>query len=77
MISDENYTEISLRSKAFEIGVPGWLSQLSIQLLISPQVMISRYVGLCADSVDPLGILSVPPSLSPCFSPALSLSQNK
>ena len=52
--------------------MPVWLSGLSIQLLISAQVMISQFcefkthIGLCADS----GILF--PSLS--ASPFLSLS---
>ena len=40
-------------------GTPGWLSQLSIRLLISTQVAISKFheleprVGLCADSAEP------------------------
>ena len=40
-------------------GTPGWLSQLSVRLPISPQVpdlMVCEFeprVGLCADSVEP------------------------
>ena len=64
-------------------GVPGWLSQLSIWLLISAQFMISWFVGLSPTSGftlterSLLGILS--PSLSAPFthSCSLSLSQNK
>ena len=48
-------------------GAPGWLSRLSTQLLISAQVMISRFmslspVGLYADSTGPAwDSLSAPP----------------
>ena len=70
-------------------GAPGWLSWLSIRLLISAQVMISLFVRwhlphirLCAVNVEPAWD---PVSLSLCPSPAyvcvhalaLSLSQNK
>ena len=66
------------------IGVPGWLSQLSVQLLVSSQVMISQFcefkprVGLCADSAEPAWdslspLLSLPLPHSRC----LCLSQNK
>ena len=46
-------------------GAPGWLSQLSIQLLISAQVMISQepLVRLCTDSKEPASLS--PLSLSP------------
>ena len=57
-------------------GPPGWLSLLSVPLLVSAQVMISRLrefkpcVGLCADSTEPAwDSLSAPPPL------ALSLSK--
>ena len=49
-------------------GLPGWLSQLRVQLLISAQVMISWYVGwsLVLGSVltsqSLLGVLSLCPS---------------
>ena len=39
-------------------GVPGWLSQLSVRLLVSAQVTISQFpeikphVGLCAGSME-------------------------
>ena len=66
-------------------GAPGWLSQLSILLLILAQVVISQRVGSnpALDSVltvqSLLGILSLSPSLSlslpfPC---PLSLSLSK
>ena len=59
---------------------PGRLSELSVQIFILAQVMISRFmrvkphVGLCADSVEPVW-----DSLSPSFSvpPPSLLSQNK
>ena len=62
--------------KEILLGVPGWLSQLSIRLLISAQVMISRFVGSSptlgsALTVwSPLGTLSLSLSLclaSPCL----------
>ena len=63
------------------IGVPGWLSWLSIRLLISAQVMISRFMRLIPVSGSVLiawslpGILSL--SLSLCPSPVLSRSPSK
>ena len=70
------------------MGVPAWLSSLSIRLLISAQVMISwvyevePHVSLCADSMDPAWdslspFLSAPPLLmcSPLRVHALSLSK--
>ena len=51
------------------MGAPGWLSQLSVRLLISVQVMISRFVELSPASGSVLtvwsllGILSLPLSL--------------
>ena len=41
------------------VGAPGWLSGLSVRILISAQVMISTvretetHVGLCTDSTEP------------------------
>ena len=40
-------------------GAPGWLSQVSVRLLVSAQVMISQFCGfepcirLCMDSTEP------------------------
>ena len=65
------------------VGVPGWLSGLNIQLLISAQVMISWFMGLSPTSGSALtawSLLGVPsPSLSapPSFVLTLSPSQNK
>ena len=62
-------------------GVPGWLSWLSIRLLVSAQVVISLFVGSSPVSGSALtiwnllGILSLSISLSVSLS--LSLSQNK
>ena len=54
------------------MGVPGWLSGLSVQLLIFVQVMILWFVNsspmfqLCADSVEPAwDSLSLPLSALP------------
>ena len=66
-------------------GCPGWLCQLSIQLSVSAQVVISQLVGSSPTrgSVLPvrslLGILSLPLSLcsSLVHTRSLSLSQNK
>ena len=58
LIKKKNYT-----------GTPGWLSRLSVRLLVSAQAMISLVrglelrIGLCADSAEP-GWDSVGPSLS-------------
>ena len=63
------------------LGVPGWLSQLSIQLLIEAQVMISQFVesspvlGSALAEWSLLGILS--PSLSALPPLMPFLSQNK
>ena len=60
-------------------GAPGWLSRLSIQLLVWAQVMISRFVSSsptlssALTSQSLLGILSLSLSLYP--SPAGSLSK--
>ena len=51
--------------KMYNSGVPGWLSRLSIWLLISAQVMISGswdqpWVGLCTGCGDCLGFSPSP-----------------
>ena len=48
--------------KSFRLGVPVWLSQLSICFLISVQVMISGVWSL-------LNILSLPLPLTPTLTP--------
>ena len=60
--------------KIFTIrGAPGWLSQLGLRLLVSAQIMVSRFrefephVVLHADGVEPAWdslspLLSLPPS---------------
>ena len=59
---------------AKEKGAPGWLSQVSVWLLVLAQITISQFceieprVRLCADSVEPAWdslflSLSVPPLL--------------
>ena len=53
--------------------VPGWLSWLSVRLLISPQVMISQFVGLSLA----LGSALTAQSLLGILSPCLSLKINK
>ena len=61
--------------------VPGWLSQLSIRLLISAQVMISLFVGSSPTSGSVLTVQSLCGIDSPfplSLSPPHSLSkQNK
>ena len=65
------------------LGVPGWLSPLNVQLLISAQVMISGFVRLrpTLGSALTLGILlgilslSLSLSLSPSLPPFLSPSR--
>ena len=63
--------------------VPGWLRRLSTWLLVSAQVMISRFVS-SSPALGPmlsmrslLGIPSLPPSLGPSPACTLPLSQNK
>ena len=66
-------------------GVPGWLSRSSVQLLVSGQVMISRFVGSSSASGSALTGWSLLRILSPLLSLSLSLpglcclclSQNK
>ena len=59
---------------------PGWLSQLSILLLISVQVVISRFVGssIASDSTliacSLLGFLSLWPSLAHAHALTLALA---
>ena len=69
--------------KVIKLGAAGWLSELSVRLLISAQVMISQFsrwspvTGFVLTVQSLLGILAL---LSLCSSPAhaaLSLSQNK
>ena len=61
-------------------GAPGWLSRLSIQLLILAQVMISWFVSssptwdLAWDSLSPC--LSAPPPLSLSL-PKINLKKKK
>ena len=67
-----------------EFGASGWLSQLSVRLLVLAQVMVSRFVGSSPSSGSALTVLGSLP-LSPSL-PALpllvlahahALSQNK
>ena len=90
MYYKEYYIKICL--KKVGLGAPGWLSRLSIRLLILAQVMTSRFTGQSSASGSVLtarslpGILSLPLSLPlprlhtfslfPCLH-AFSLSQNK
>ena len=68
-------TPICFTKKQQTMGVPGWLSWLSIRLLISAQVMISQFTGSGPASVSALtawsllGILGFSLSLSLCPSP--------
>ena len=70
--------EVSVNKPRTYTEAHGWLSQLSIRLLISAYVMILR--ALTAQSLRGIFLspsLSLALSLSLCSSPALSLSQNK
>ena len=66
-------------------GVPGWLSRLSIRLLISAQVTrdltvrdTEPRIGLCADIVEPArDSFSLPLSAPPLLSQARALKINK
>ena len=60
-------------------GAPGWLSRLSVRLLVSVQVMISQFLGLnsALGSVLRVGSLLGILSLSLPNSRCLCLSQNK
>ena len=65
------HTFLSLYFCGLSLGAPGWLEQLSVGLLISAQVMISRFVSsspasgsvLMAQSLDLFPILCLPLSL--------------
>ena len=64
----------------YTIGVPGWLSWLSFQLLVLAQVMISRFMSSSPASGSVLTVQSCLGfflSFSLCPSPAWSASQNK
>ena len=69
--------------KKQHLGAPGWLSQLSIQLLTSVQVVISWFVSLSPTSGSALtaqsllGILSLSLSAPPLLARSLSLSLSK
>ena len=64
-------------------GAPGWLSQLSLQLLILAQVMISQFMGSSPASGSVLmvwsllGILCLSLSLSASLSLLFIFSQQK
>ena len=64
-----------------KLGAPGWLSRLSIQLLVSAQVLISLFVGLspvlspALTAQSLLGILSRPPPQPLPHTCMLSLSK--
>ena len=62
-----------------DTGAPGWLSQLSIRLLITDQVMISWFMSLSSMSGSELAVQSLLGILSlPLFLPlSYSVSQNK
>ena len=64
-------------------GTAGWLSRLSVRLLVSAQVMILQFVSSSPVSASALTvqrllrILSLPLSAPPLLARSLSLSQNK
>ena len=76
-LGGHNSTIAASIKKRGSVGAPGWLSQLSVQLLVSTQVMISWFVssnpalGSALTVQSLLGILSL--SLPLCPSPALPL----
>ena len=79
-----NWPQYGALIEIFLLGVPGWLSRLSVQLLIFTQVMISQFMGsslqsgseLIAQSLEP-ALDSVSTSLCPFPTRALSLSLSK
>ena len=84
--TEENIKYWNIRIRKKKTGVPGWLSQLSVRLLILAQVMISRFVGWSPVSVSVLTAQSLLGSLSlslslwaprPAHSLHLSLKINK
>ena len=62
------YSSVKILMKC-RTGAPGWLSQLSVQVLRSTPVVIFQFlrwshrIGLCAEGAEP-GRDSLPPSLS-------------
>ena len=68
----------SLSFENLKLGAPGWLSWLSVQLLVSAHIMISQFgsssptLGFALIARNLLEILSL--FLSLCLSPACSLS---
>ena len=88
-LPDPNKKDLRKKSGEAGAGGPGWLSQLSVQLLVSVQVMITvggiePHVRLHAHNTKPAwDSLSLPLSLSLSLSLSLphprllSLSQNK
>ena len=62
------YSSVKILMKC-RTGSPGWLSQLSVQVLRSTPVVIFQFlrwshrIGLCAEGAEPAGD-SLPPSLS-------------
>ena len=76
-----SFSQASERSLKKQLGAPGWLSWLSVQLWISAQVMISRFMSSSPASGSVLNACSEPGScfgccvsLSLCPSPACTLS---
>ena len=64
--------ELTEVKSSMEGAVPGWFSQLNVQLLVSVQVMILQF---CADITEPaLDSLSLSLSLCPSSKLARSLS---
>ena len=61
----------NLLSEKYTPGVPGWLSQLSVQLLIWAQAMISGFLSLSPTSGPVLTSQSLEPALDSA-SPSLS-----
>ena len=59
-------------SETLDLGAAGWLSWLSVQLLVSAQVMSSRFVSSSPTSDSVLTALNLLGILFPC--PSLSLS---
>ena len=69
------------KKKAKNLGTPGWLRELSTQLLVSAQVTISWFVGsgpMSGSVMTVWGLLEIlSPSAPPPLVHSLSLSQNK
>ena len=76
--SVENNIEVPQKIENRNTGAPWWLGQLSNQLLILAQVMVSRFMRLSPASGSVLTAWSMLGILSLlCLHPSLSLSQNK